>query len=124
MATAIDKWIDVIGRLLQLTQTGKLDWRVVPASDSLMLDPKDRLSTVYGTNHNNKELRLFRRLYSEYRALTGFGRNTTVLAIVDDDDTLLWTFPEVDIADDLLFAVQYRVAGVQEFVDSVLAEVW
>ncbi len=144
MTTEKNKWIDAVGKLLQLTQERKLKWepRDAPAYFNLQPDRK-RVEVVYETKYNEKKLRLYQMSYKVEKprsdqysisALRDFGgflnqgqpdypywTKKTVLELLDQRGFGAWTFPEIDILDDLFDAVRYQVAGVREFLDEILA---
>jgi hypothetical protein len=134
-----NKWIDAVGKLLQLTQDGKLRWqpRDAPAYLNLERDRK-RVEVVYEAKYNNRKLRLYQFSYkvekprsslSAFKDLSAyinppeypFWTTKTALELLDQSGFGAWTFPETEVLDDLAAAVRYQVAGVKEFLDEILA---
>ncbi|MGH9941594.1 MAG: hypothetical protein ACRD9R_04440 [Pyrinomonadaceae bacterium] len=89
------------------------------------------VSAVFITEFNGKRLRLYTKqveafqsevLSSETQArLFGKWRTVQVLEFINDESESLWKFPKVGALSDLLDAVQYRVAGVSEFLAEIEA---
>jgi hypothetical protein len=142
--TTENKWIDAVGKLLQLTQERRLKWEPHDPPTYLNLQrDRSRVEVVYETRYNDKKLRLYQLSYkvekpqtSQYSlsALRDFGgflnqetreypywTQKTVLQLLDDSGFGAWSFPETGILDDLFDAVRYQVAGVKEFLDDILA---
>jgi hypothetical protein len=139
MATEKNKWIDAAGKLLQLTQAGKLKWEPRDAPAYLNLEPdRKRVEVVYEAKYNNRKLRLYRLSYkvekprsslSAFKDLAlyvnppeyPYWTTKTVLELLDQSGFGAWTFPETEVLDDLAAAIRYQVAGVKEFLDEILA---
>ncbi len=134
-----NKWIDAVGKLLQLTQDGHLEWepRDPPAYLNLQPDRK-RVEVVYEAHYKDRTLRLYQFSYkvekprASLSALRDLGAyfdqpdypywtSKTVLELLDTSGFGAWTFPETEAIDHLLIAVSYQVAGVKEFLDEILA---
>ena len=140
MATEKNKWIDAVGKLLQLTQGRRLEWepRNPPAYFNLERERK-RVEVVYEAEYKEKRLRLYQVSYKvdkpksldvlkELGAYLGhtetqypYWTKKTVLELLDLSGFGAWTFPETEVLGDLFTAVQYQVAGVREFLDEILA---
>lgn len=133
-----DKWVDAVTKLIQLTQEGKLRWEAKPPSDPLKVKPDDKIEAVFVARHKGKALRLYRRLHKEvYRSTpletilpNVYGRrspgeeywtSTIVLEFFDPVEGIsLWSFPRVNVLDDLVSTVRYQVAGVKDFLNDLL----
>jgi len=138
MANEIDKIINAIVKLNNLTQDGKIKWRTIQPRPSLNRDKDSIVDLVYTAKYNNKRLGLYENKFkvenAPYASLSGsldsiFGsvkyphwQTRVVLEFIDEDGNNLWTFPEVQGLNDLLSTVKYQIAGVDEFLDSFLDE--
>ncbi|MGB0383418.1 MAG: hypothetical protein ACPGWR_01220 [Ardenticatenaceae bacterium] len=129
MAKWNDQWIDIVGKLIELTQEGELVWEVGAALHSIGGEREERIESVFTTTYKGKKLRLYKRTYKTYRdrhKITGvplydsYLASEGVLEIVHDNGMTLWTFPKLDITQHLLSSVQYRVAGVKEWIAEIL----
>lgn len=146
MATEKNRWIDAVGKLLQLTQVGELEWKPKDPPSYLNLQPdRKRVDVVYEGRYNDRKLRLYQLMYKvekprdaagtfAIRALAvgsifnqpeypdyPYWTKKTVLELLDQSGFGAWTFPETELLDDLLAAVRYQAAGVKEFLDEILA---
>ena len=139
MATEKNKWIDAAGKLLQLTQDGKLEWKPRDPPAYLNLEPdRKRVEVVYEAKYKDRKLRLYQLSYkverprnslSAFKDLAAYVNppdypywtRKTVLELLDQSGFGAWTFPETEVLDDLLTAVRYQAAGVREFLNEILA---
>jgi len=138
MGTARDVWPDAIAKLTSLTQEGKIKWESRQALNSMKKSPEDLIRAVYETNFKGKTLRLYSRSYKETVAAPSpfspsLGFFTTrkegeywyeeiVLEILDINNIPVFEFPKSVWLKDLLFAVQYQVSGVKEYLDEIFGE--
>lgn len=126
-----ERFVEAIAKLIELTQSGKLSWKAYPPNEALKVYPDDRLSTIFETEYQGKKLRLYRRTFKirdvspMLEAIIGKQKDWQSIVILEflaKNGAVLWRFPAMPILDDLLSAVQYQVAGVDEFVDTLLNE--
>lgn len=131
-----NKWIDVIAKLVRLTQEGKIRWSSESPSKPLFTKPDDKITVVYTTYYKGKSLRLYEKTSKARRlSLRDIGtskklapneiRTVTRVYLEFYDRTFdqsLWTFPHVAPLRDLVTAVQFQVAGVKDFIDELLEE--
>jgi hypothetical protein len=125
---------DSISLMIELTQQGKLEWR--NAIEPELPSDEDRMSAVFISEFKDKKLRLYAKRVEVSRiermstsALVAgmFGteppawKNITVLEFINNVGETLWAFPNSGALSDLLNAVQYRVAGVNEFLAEIEA---
>ncbi len=139
MTTEKNKWIDAAGKLLQLTQDGKLKWQPRDAPAYLNLEPdRKRVEVVYEAKYNSRKLRLYQFSYKVQKPRSSLGAlkdlaayvnpheypywtTKTALELLDQSGFGAWTFPETEVLEDLAVAVRYQVAEVKEFLDEILA---
>jgi hypothetical protein len=137
MTTDKDRYIQLAAKLLELTQEGKLNWRVIQPRRTLTDDPARIVSVVYSARFKEKNLGLY-QIQTKYeeppvgslsassaiRMIIGtpppVWQYDTVLEFIDESDNCLWTFPHVSGLADLYKAVKFQVAGVAKFLDDVL----
>ena len=128
MAKASLEWIDVVSRFIELTQDGELVWEAGQPFKSIGQDNSERIESVFTSNYKGKKLRIYKRTYQSYQIPSNLGpkggyiTDEVVLEIIADNGLTLWTFPKVHIIRDLLKAVQYEVAGVEELLDQILKD--
>lgn len=124
-----DKWIDVVAKMLELTQKGRLKWTSgLWSPDSRPLAGlSTNKETVFYTTYKGKRLRI-REPDLSFVGTMGTGAklpvptSRVILEFVDSHGAGIWRFPPVEPLRDLLHAVQYQVAGVNEFLDEILDE--
>ena len=140
MATEKNRWIDAVGKLLQLTQADELKWQPKDPPAYLNLQPdRKRVEVVYETRYKDRRLRLYEFSYKveepRTSALSGlrelgaylnrpdypYWTKKSVLELLDQSGFGAWIFPETEVLDDLLAAVRYQAAGVTQFLDDILA---
>jgi hypothetical protein len=128
-----DKWLDAVTRMIELTQQGKLKWTAESSASTPNDD--DRMSAVFTTHYKNKKIRLYAvrvslkpndLVISTFNRAIGQDppkwRKKVILEFVNMEGFPLWTFPAIAALFDLLNAVQYQVAGVNEFLDDIFNE--
>jgi len=128
-----NRWVDAISSMIELTQDGKLRWTIVPDAIKIY-DGKEITTSVFETTYSDRALRLYEgRVPSNFspieRSLYNFRGEgppmwfkEVILEFVDTEGRTLWTFPQVDALSDLLTSVQYQVAGVNDFLDTIIGE--
>ncbi len=132
-----NKWIDAVGKLLQLTQQGSLKWKPIKPPAYLNSAPNDsRVDVVYDTDYKDRVLRLYEKRYKIQKPNPVFATisvfadereypywsSKTVLELLDENELSPWAFPNSQVLDDLLDAVRYQVSGVKDFLNEILAE--
>ena len=137
MSTTRDVWPDAIAKITSLTQEGNIKWESRLSSQSIKKNPEDLINTVFEADFKGKTLRLYSRSYKEIveelspLLSTGFfgrrkeGENwheEIVLEILDINKNPVFQFPYSTWLKNLLFAVQYQVSGVKEYLDEILGE--
>ena len=115
MAEETDMWIELVRKLKELTENGKLRWHSVKPTQVMPSVSNRRVSTVFETEYNDRILRLYSTQASAYAS------EYTVLELVDENEAV-WEFPNIAGLDDLLETVKFQAAGVKEFIKAVLAE--
>lgn len=133
------KWVDAVTRMIELTQQGEMRW--VPIEPYGMSENENRTSAVFRSSYKDKTLRIYeRKVHERQRVLDDEDPLSVsitnllkpkyqsvwvyqvVLEFIDGNGNTLWTFPKVSALRDLLSAVQYQAAGVNEFIDGLFEE--
>lgn len=142
MAVESKKWVEVIAKLIQLTQAGTLKWQIAP--DEFSFTDQHGTSAIFISRYKNKILRISRIRYevqdpgpslglfstagkTAYESVFGvkkypYWTSKVDLEFVDSKGQHLWSFPNTDALEDLYTSVQYQVAGVSEFLDDILKD--
>jgi hypothetical protein len=121
-----DVWSEVVIKLIQLTQDGLLEWEsAVPPTTT----EDELIDSAYITEYADRHLRIYERRYKRPSGPIGIAffpegsgwASEIVLEFVGSHGESLWRFPQTRISRDLLRAIQYKVAGVKEFLDVILS---
>jgi hypothetical protein len=141
-----DKWTEFVNKLNELTLKGVLCWSAVRPPENQFDDPRRFIPVVFETEYKDRRLRLyeekvnlgkptsppsFNHALLDWLAALGRSngrsgseaawRNYIVLALMDKNG-VSWEFPNIEGLEDLLEAVKFKVAGVSEYLDAVLAD--
>src|SRR5882672_7242414 len=109
MAEETDKWIELIKKLKELTESGSLRWHSVRPTEAMRSDGARKVSTAFETRYKDRNLQLYAAKDSVYY------QEYTVLELVDENG-VAWEFPNIAGLDDLLETVKFQAAGVKEFM--------
>ncbi len=114
-----DKWVQLVADLIERTQENRLKW------SSYVPKQNPNIQMVYRTTHKDKGLRLYKiepHTSTDNGPFGGiFGvRERVVLEIIDAQQNPVWKVPDNPALNDLLEAVRYQVAGVDEFLTDLL----
>jgi hypothetical protein len=120
----IDKWAHFIAQLIERTQDRRVEWSSYIPKQS---DAASAIDVVYQTKYADKALRLYKakRAVDQspfWSAVSPAARDEIVLKIVDQDQKEVWAFPESPALVDLLTAVKYQVAKVDDFLEGLLKQ--
>lgn len=136
MAETEDKWVEAVAKLIKLTQENKIKWHSSEPPTNLKGDADDYVETVFLTKYNDRNLRLYKRIYKrDLSPLVSALKKTmgesyprfswyssVVLEILDLGNNKIWTFPTVTPLEDLLTSVRFQVADVNAFIEKLLNE--
>lgn len=122
--TKIDKWSQFVAQLIERTQDKRILWtsyKPKPSEGAIQID------VVYQTKYQDKALRLYETILRKgIGEVIWFGgprlREEVVLIVVDDQQNELFRFPESPALRDLLKAVKYQVARIDDFLDGLLQQ--
>ena len=124
-----NQWIEAIAKLIKLTQEKKITWDTASDANREYL-PKDAdlfAGSAFITEYAGRRLRLytlFERIETTAYLFTKKPPliSRQVLEFIDDDARTLWTFPDTEAHKDLMAAVEFQVAGVNEFLADLLKD--
>ena len=127
------RWVDAITSMIELSQDGKIVWTVDTSAKTSY--EKERTTSVFQTKYNDQALRLYQiRVPTNINSITSAlvyqvqgidppkWFTKVILEFVDNEGRTLWAFPDVDALSDLLTSVQFQVAGVKGFLDTIIGE--
>jgi hypothetical protein len=98
-----NKWIDAVGKIINLTQERKLDWRISSGTHP-----------GYEADYQGKTLQIYRTWDGDERI--------SKLQLKDPESGVEWDFPSSEVTEHLMEAVKYQLVGVGDFLDQLLAE--
>jgi len=131
-----NKLVESVTKIIKLTQEGNLKWST---SKIEKVETRDdiRIDTVFICKFKNKILRLFKssfkvikpgpfdffteKFFSCARKYP-YWESSITLEFIDDAGITIWTFPNINALNDLFKAVQYQVAGIDEFLNEILKD--
>lgn len=127
--------VEVVARIMRLTQKGKIVWKERNPQDLPILNrhSQEYVLIVFETVYNDAKLRLYERHHNTYAParrglLPAFAsdkekeESEVILEIIGENDLAVWSFPDVNPLNHLLSTVQYQVGGVKKFVDHILED--
>ena len=131
MAEKKDKFVEAVAKLIKFTQDGKIEWR------SAELVPDDiKVESVFSAEYKDRLLRIYKFVYKveepspfdisrsifTHKKEYPYWAASVTLEFIDRNGLSLWKFPYTNALYDLLQAVQYQVAGVDEFLDEIIID--
>jgi hypothetical protein len=136
----MDKIVEKITRLITLTQDNTIKWNASSPETARIIQDDDSyaVGAIYTTTYKEKRLRIYKRRFkvNEPSALVSgssasllsvyspkqsypYWDTNIILEFVNEEGDSLWTFPYAPSLEDLFSAVQYQVADVGNFLDSI-----
>jgi hypothetical protein len=114
-----DKKHRVAAALLDLTEREALTWEQFRPDAAELPDdlPAAAESAVFAALHDDMDLYLYRE--AETSEAEGA---TPRLEVTDPESGAGWRFPEMGAVEDLYELVQFRAAGLEDWMDQVIAE--
>ncbi len=131
MSEQQNKWVEAIIQLIKYTQDGRLKWLTGELDWDTGHDDK-KIEAVFVSVYKGKGLRLYKYSYKveepnllnvslfDKKQKFPYWASTIKLEFIDKEGKTLWTFPNNNALKDLLEAVRYQVAGVDDFLDEIL----
>jgi len=127
-----NKFVDVIAKLIELTQKNKIKWEATDPKVVANNNPKYKIGQVFIAEHKGKWLRIHKYSFETTNDLSSVGffigqskkswETTFMLEITDERGNRLWKFPYINALGDLFSSIEYQAAGVIEFIDDILGE--
>ncbi|MCI0697221.1 hypothetical protein L0337_35110 [candidate division KSB1 bacterium] len=120
------KSVEVVGKLTQLTQQGKIEWKEIGAPASFSHGKDTIIDFAYVTDYKNRKLIIYQqRKKNIHHDITGeiiisWEEPKTALEIIDENFKVLWTFPWSRNIDDLLYSIRFKLEGIKDFFDKIL----
>ncbi|MCH8808409.1 MAG: hypothetical protein IH993_01030 [Proteobacteria bacterium] len=113
------KWISLIAKLLQLTQSGKIQWKAVsPAKENLPAD--ERIALVYEADYLEQGLRIYEFEYKSWVDEDRFEwSNGIKLEFTDRLGRSLYSVSDILGLWDLLRAIKYKSANIDAFLEKL-----
>jgi hypothetical protein len=136
MSEKQNKWVEAITKLIKYTQEGKIKW--LPGSHDKEIGRDDlRMESVFITKYKDSTLRLYKysfkveepglldsfsTVFSIKKLTYPYWTSSIALEFIGENGKNLWTFPSNNALNDLLEAVRYQVAGVDDFLNDILQD--
>lgn len=116
--TNADKKERVASALFDLTDREALTWEQFRPDAAELPDdlPVAAEGSVFAALHDEMDLYLYPQ------AEGGAEETTPRLEVTDPESGAGWQFPEMDVVEDLYELVQFRAAGLEDWMDQVIAE--
>lgn len=112
---AKNRFTEAITTLIQETQDGVLKWEV-PRTDEFRPKVDGRLETLFVARKDPWVI----RLYSYMREVFGGSEHEAALEVSEQGKTSWWRFPHEAAVWDLLDAIRFKQARVDEFIDKLV----
>jgi hypothetical protein len=116
------KYKTFISKLRSMTETGKQKWEKMKPPSNLTSGTDDIISAFYGTIYKDRKIGIyeerFRSYYPEYHEF--YWSDRIVIAFFNEEWEKLWEFPQISGDIELLKAVEYQVADVNNIVDTFI----
>ena len=128
MAKQDEKLVELVAKLIELTQESTLSWKVVDANEGSDLGFTKIIGAVFETTYGGKILRAYKRQYDNSEEKNMYNmyayQPTYSIAIelefVDNKGNSIWCFPRITGIIDLYKAISYKAAGVDDFIIDIL----
>lgn len=112
-------YIKLIDHLTELTQTNQIKWNRDSPPKSI-LTTHNRISQVYTTFYNQKHIRIYEEMYKYFTDEDDyFWQTHLILEFTDEYDNSIWQFPQTPNSWDLLNAIKYKDANIDDFLKGI-----
>ena len=120
--TQIKEIVQLVDRLTELTQTGGIAWERQDPPNTLV-STESKIDFVYLTRYQDRIIRLYEEAYKYYSDEDKYHwSNQMIIEFTDEYGVSLWQFPKTSNAWDLLNAVKYKDAKVDDFLKEVFGD--
>ncbi|MEY3881845.1 MAG: hypothetical protein RIQ94_2641 [Pseudomonadota bacterium] len=117
--TSKKETIEIIEKLIELTQHNQIIWQSQPAP-RYMCSPDSRIDLVYETEYLGRYIRLYQKQFKYYIDENQYTWDENMIfEIVDDQGNTIWEFPRTPNAYELLKAVQFQNPQVSNFYNDL-----
>jgi hypothetical protein len=114
------KWIKLVAALLEATQNNETKWSLKLPPDTLY-QSGEQTDQVYETGFMDKEFRLYPYSYKCWTDEDRFEWSEGVkLEFIDNTGRSLFVVPAVEGIGDLLEAVKYQTAEIDDFLEKLV----
>ena len=136
MEESIDRELEAILKLLELTQEGLITWETRPPTGDLFDTNSIKYTNIMHCRYESKNLRIYteRKLRDKPNALTSllsdsilgversypYWAERTILEICSEQGQSLWRFVHKPAIKDLLNAAKYQASGIKDFLNTIL----
>ncbi len=128
MAKQDEKLVELVAKLIELTQESTLTWSIVKPSNDIEQGFTKLVGSVFEAKYQNKNLRIYKVEHDnteENHMLNMYMHQPSYsvaikLEFVDRYGNSIWSFPRITGIVDLYKTIAYETAGVDEFINSVL----
>lgn len=136
MNEKVDKNLEAMGKLILLTQKGKIEWESINPDVVQRSGQDDIISSAFMCSYKEQLLRVYLRKYKA--APKSFGLisvivsdgkkpslqwySEVILELINSNGHSLWQFPKENILKDLLEAIRYKTSGAHNVIQSLLDE--
>ncbi len=109
------RWVRLIAKLIELTQTGALEWNADATGGPLL--PTERIIESYSTTYSGQKIRIARVATKYFSDEDRFDWvQSVVVQLVDDSARGAFDIPQVTGVVELLDAVRYKTLRVDDFL--------
>lgn len=114
--------VEIVDKLIELTQHGNLVWSGSDAPYNLT--SKDvRVGLVYKSHYLNKTLRVYHNQFKYYIDESSYVWDNEInFEIIDNNENVLWRFPATSNISNLLSAIQYQTSQVGNFYQEMFGK--
>lgn len=119
--TQENKTTRAIVLLLEQTQEGTLKWEVADPASDLTDGSNIVVKVMYLAHKDGRSLRLYHYRFRSYTDEdTWHWDDNLALEVSDQKNMSWWQFPKHRVIWDLLEAVKFKTAGVDDFIDNLI----
>lgn len=117
--TDTKKWISLVAKLLEATQTNSITWTLYSSPETLF-QSGERADQVYETTFMEKKFRLYLYHYKFFSDEERFNWTDGIrLEFIDPKGRSLFEVPPVEGINHLLEAAKYQTADIEQFLQTL-----
>lgn len=127
MAEQDKKLVELVAKLIELTQESSLQWNIVQPNKSSERGLTKIIGAVFEAQYKGKNLRIYKREYDNTEEMHMYVHQQSYsvaieLEFVDKQGNSIWSFPRITGIVDLYKAIGFLAAGVDSFINDVLSK--